>query len=307
MNYLRTFLISSVVIVLFATMFVSASSPVYAATLAEQLSGKILLQVQSHGEAWYVDPITKQRYYLGRPADAFALMRTKGIGIRHQELQKYLTSVFPVRLSGRIMLDVESHGEAYYVFPGSRKGIFLGRPADAFNVMRTYGLGASNNDLARIPTAPSSPLPSPAEPTPSLPTENLPVESPSALEERAFTLVNSYRQSQGLSPLTWNATVASVAREHSQNMADGTVAFSHDGFSARVNTLKQNISFSGSAENLAYNQGYNDPAQTAVNGWLNSSGHLANIRDSSYAAGGMGVAESADGSIYFTQLFLATP
>ena len=45
------------------------------------LSGRILLQVESHGEAWYVNPINSQRYYLGRPDDAYSVMRNLGLGI----------------------------------------------------------------------------------------------------------------------------------------------------------------------------------------------------------------------------------
>jgi hypothetical protein len=31
--------------------------------LADQLSGRILLQVEEHGEAWYVNPETKYRHF----------------------------------------------------------------------------------------------------------------------------------------------------------------------------------------------------------------------------------------------------
>ncbi|MCX6741215.1 MAG: hypothetical protein NTY61_02340, partial [Candidatus Parcubacteria bacterium] len=41
--------------------------------LVKKLAGKILLQTQSHGEAWYVNPVNGQRYFLGRPEDAFAI------------------------------------------------------------------------------------------------------------------------------------------------------------------------------------------------------------------------------------------
>lgn len=59
-------------------------------------------------------------------------------------------------VTGRILLQVESHGEAWYVDPISLKRIYLGRPIDALNVMRSYGLGITNNDLAQIPTSSQS-------------------------------------------------------------------------------------------------------------------------------------------------------
>ncbi|MFA5360122.1 MAG: hypothetical protein WC349_04165 [Patescibacteria group bacterium] len=121
-----------------------------AQSLSSKLKGKILLQVEDAGQAWYIEPETQERAYLGRPADAFHIMRELGLGIRHEELEKYLNSSFPERLSGKILLDVEQNGEAYYVNPQDLKGYFLNRPKDAFNVMRDKGLGITNNDLWKI-------------------------------------------------------------------------------------------------------------------------------------------------------------
>jgi len=120
--------------------------------LAERLAGYIVLQVESNGEAWYIHPDEYKRYYLGRPDDAFGVMREFGLGISHDELERYLTYKFPARLSGRIMLDVEKNGEAYYIYPKDLKGYYLGRPADAFKVMRDLGMGISNQDLELIYT-----------------------------------------------------------------------------------------------------------------------------------------------------------
>lgn len=43
--------------------------------------GKIFLQVEKNGEAWYINPKDAKRYYLGRPSDAFSIMRELGLGI----------------------------------------------------------------------------------------------------------------------------------------------------------------------------------------------------------------------------------
>jgi hypothetical protein len=125
---------------------------VHAQTLSDRLSGRILLQVESHGEAWYVNPLNGYRYSLGRPDDAWNLMRSLGLGISNKDLGRAL----PSRLSGRILLAVESHGEAYYVDPLTLKPFYLGRPADAFNLMRRMGLGITNANLAQIPMASSA-------------------------------------------------------------------------------------------------------------------------------------------------------
>lgn len=50
--------------------------------------GHIYIQVETNGEAWYVEPKTKKRYYLGRPNEAFAIMNKFGVGITNQDLNK---------------------------------------------------------------------------------------------------------------------------------------------------------------------------------------------------------------------------
>ena len=77
-------------------------------------------------------------------------MRNLGLGIAHSELNNYLNSTFPSRLSGKILLDVEQNGEAYYINPNNLKGYYLNRPSDAFRIMRELGLGITNNDVRKI-------------------------------------------------------------------------------------------------------------------------------------------------------------
>ena len=43
--------------------------------LTNQLKGKILLQVESNGEAFYLNPADNKRYYMGRPMDAYLLIK----------------------------------------------------------------------------------------------------------------------------------------------------------------------------------------------------------------------------------------
>lgn len=117
--------------------------------LAKNLSGRILLQVERNGEGWYIYPSNNKRYYLGRPADAFDIMRELGLGATHQFISSH--TVYPRNVWGKILLDVEQHGEAYYVNPVNGKGYYLGRPDDAFRIMRELGLGISNQNLANIP------------------------------------------------------------------------------------------------------------------------------------------------------------
>ncbi len=113
------------------------------------LNGYILLQVEAHGEAWYVNPTNGQRYFLGRPDDAFRIMRELGLGVSNKDIAGW-KGYAPARLAGKIVLQVESKGEAYYIHPKTLKLHFLGRPADAFEVMRKQGLGITNTNLAKV-------------------------------------------------------------------------------------------------------------------------------------------------------------
>ncbi len=140
------------VLFFFVPSFASASS------VADSNSGKILLQVERNGEAWYIFPTNKLRYYLGNPSDAFSIMRELGLGITNADLAKIPTSgsndqgdlALRQRLSGRIVLQVEKNGEAWYVYPGDLKRYYMGRPADAFSLMRNLGLGADNESINQV-------------------------------------------------------------------------------------------------------------------------------------------------------------
>ncbi|MFA7365186.1 MAG: C39 family peptidase [Patescibacteria group bacterium] len=118
---------------------------------AGELNGRILLQVEENGEAWYVYPVNGQRYFLGRPDDAFAIMKNLSLGAKHDFIVN--TKIFPSRLAGMILLDVEKNGEAYYIDPKKLDKHYLNRPADAFSLMREMGLGIKNSDLVYIPIA----------------------------------------------------------------------------------------------------------------------------------------------------------
>lgn len=78
-------------ILLFISIFLYFLSIPYNIALAEEslvkhLKGRIVLRVQNKGEAWYINPDDGKRYFLGRPADAFRLMKSLGLGITDEDL-----------------------------------------------------------------------------------------------------------------------------------------------------------------------------------------------------------------------------
>ncbi|MFA6272035.1 MAG: phosphodiester glycosidase family protein [Patescibacteria group bacterium] len=146
------------------------STPVNAASVAENTRGYILLDVEHNGEAWYVWPENMKRYYLGRPDDAFNIMRFLSLGISDANLAKIPVEgneggdqALRDRLAGRILLQVEQNGEAWYVHPKTKQRIYLGRPADAFSIMTRFGLGITVADLVTVENGG----------TPNAPTQNL--------------------------------------------------------------------------------------------------------------------------------------
>lgn len=138
-------------LILFIFIFLMIPTSIEAASsLTDKLNGKILLQVEESGQAWYVYPGSKERAFLGRPADAFKIMRELGIGITENDYNSY-NGYAPKKLSGKILLRVQAKGEAYYVSPDNLKMHYLGKPTDAFLIMRELGLGISNDNLNKIP------------------------------------------------------------------------------------------------------------------------------------------------------------
>lgn len=119
-------------------------------------------------------------------------------------------------------------------------------------------------------------------------------------EREVIRLVNEIRQQNGLKTLTENWELSRVARYKSQDMLDHRY-FSHTSptYGSPFQMLKAfGLSYRTAGENIA--KGYSSP-QAVVNGWMNSSGHRANILNASYTQ--IGVGYVAQGH-YWTQMFI---
>lgn len=125
------------------------------------------------------------------------------------------------------------------------------------------------------------------------------------LETDAFDLVNDERVAAGEDALIWDEMLTEVARAHSEDMVAHDY-FSHtepDGDTLTDRLADAHVSYVLAGENIAWNWNYPDPAQTAVDGWMDSLGHRENILREQFTHAGMGVAKAADDSYYFTQVF----
>lgn len=127
------------------------------------------------------------------------------------------------------------------------------------------------------------------------------------LERRAFELINQRRENCGLTPLKWSDDVARIARLHSENMANYNF-FSHagvDGFLVNDRADFFGISkWQAIGENIAYNQGFENPVEFAVERWMQSTKHRENLLNGRWKESGIGIAVTANGTYYFTEVFL---
>ncbi len=125
------------------------------------------------------------------------------------------------------------------------------------------------------------------------------------LERQVVRLVNEHRVARRLSRLSYDTSVAAIARVHSVAMARRRVPLGHDGFEERVAAVERVRPFLRVAENVALNDHpVARTAAVALRGWLRSPHHLENI-EGRFDVTGVGVARAPDGTYFFTQLFVA--
>lgn len=126
-----------------------------------------------------------------------------------------------------------------------------------------------------------------------------------SLERQVFGLVNSERVWRGLARLKWDRRLAEEARRQASNMAT-RYFFSHvDPVRGDLpkRLRKSGIPWHDCAENLLQESGYDEPAQFAVQSWMDSPGHRKNILDRNVTLSGVGAARRTDGTLFLAQVF----
>jgi len=132
------------------------------------------------------------------------------------------------------------------------------------------------------------------------------LDEATAIERRAFEQTNLVRSQHGLPPFEWDSELCRLARSHSENMGR-LKFFSHstpEGHRLKDRARNAGIRFVVIAENIAYNMGYDDPGGFAVERWMVSPGHRANILDAGFQAMAVGTFVAPDGSVFLTQTFI---
>ncbi|MCH5210631.1 MAG: CAP domain-containing protein [Oscillospiraceae bacterium] len=127
-----------------------------------------------------------------------------------------------------------------------------------------------------------------------------PSSSESAYAYQVIELVNAERAKYGLSALSADTTLMNAAHKRA---VETVTSFSHtrpNGTKFSTVLSEYGVSYRTAGENIAYGQ---RTPQDVVNSWMNSSGHRANILNSSYTKIGVGCYKSGS-TYYWSQLFI---
>ena len=136
------------------------------------------------------------------------------------------------------------------------------------------------------------------------PDEDAPEESGGVQEaaEAVASLVNAARQDAGLSELELDADLCAAAQARAQEIAQ---SFSHtrpDGSSCFTILEEFGISYRAAGENIAMGQ---RTPEEVMDGWMNSSGHRANILNGTFTSIGVGYYVDGAGAAHWVQIFQA--
>ena len=121
-------------------------------------------------------------------------------------------------------------------------------------------------------------------------------------QAQVVRLVNQERAAAGLGGLSSDSQLTAVAQRKAEDMAkNGYFSHTSPTYGSAFDMLKAaGISYRTAGENIAKGQ---KTAETVMNGWMNSSGHRANILSSGYTRIGVGYAVDGSGTPYWVQIF----
>ena len=128
------------------------------------------------------------------------------------------------------------------------------------------------------------------------------VSTVNSMEKQVASLTNSERKAKGLSALTLDSQLSKLARIKAEDMAKkGYFSHTSPTYGSAFDMMnKYVVSYRTAGENIAKGQ---KTAESVMNGWMNSSGHRANILSSAYTNIGVGYAKDSRGNTYWVQIF----
>ena len=163
------------------------------------------------------------------------------------------------------------------------------------------------NNPSTTPQQKPESTPSTPSTTPEQKPESTPEQKPStdfsSYQQQVLDLVNAERTKRGISALTLDSNLSSVATKKSQDMVNKNY-FDHTSptYGSPFDMMKQfGISYRTAGENIA--KGQKTP-QEVVTAWMNSEGHRKNILNPNFTNLGVGIAKDSKGTTYWTQMFI---
>ena len=115
-------------------------------------------------------------------------------------------------------------------------------------------------------------------------------------------LVNQARADQGLAPLTADPALTAAAQTRAEEL---TTLYSHtrpDGRSCFTALTEAGVAYWAAGENIAMGQ---RTPEEVMDGWMNSSGHRANILNGTFTSIGVGYYVDGAGAAHWVQIFQA--
>ncbi len=124
---------------------------------------------------------------------------------------------------------------------------------------------------------------------------------------RIFTLINAERTKRGLNRLLWDDGTAKIALDYSKKMATENFFGHYDSNGQSVSERAKSAKlkhWSKIGENLFMIEQIENFDGFAVKNWMKSPTHRQNVLDPEWTMTGIGIAESKNGEIFITQIFI---
>lgn len=131
-------------------------------------------------------------------------------------------------------------------------------------------------------------------------TASVPSSSSATFQQQVVDLVNAERAKAGLNPVTVSLEVQNAAQVRASEII---TSFSHtrpNGTSCFTALDEQGVRYTASGENIAGGQA---TPQAVMDGWMNSSGHRANILNANFTHIGVGYIEGGNYRTNWVQMF----
>ncbi|MEG6586899.1 CAP domain-containing protein [Dendrosporobacter sp. 1207_IL3150] len=184
----------------------------------------------------------------------------------------------------------------------SSNGVLMGLLAiGLISAISNNGGSSDNNSAASKSTVPTTTT-KPQTQSPTTTTSSNAGTVSTTKEQQALQLLNNDRAAHGLPALKFNSKLTTLAENYAKDMINRGF-FSHytpEGLSPFDRMSRAGIGYRTAGENLAINSSVAG-AETA---FMNSSGHRANILNSTYSEVGIGVVQAPNGSLYVVQEFI---